>query len=78
MWAANQLADLLAKRGASMVAHLSSVICDLGGKAKLTMQVAIYVGQLTHEANQHRARDGGICADAQKLAACVRCKEEGA
>lgn len=76
MWAANQLADLLAKRGASIVAHSSSVISDLGGKAKLTRQVAIiYVGQRTHEANQHRAPEGGIDVDAQKLEACLARKK---
>ena len=56
---------------ASLVAQSSTVISGLGGKATFTRQVAVYVGQLTHEANQHRAHDGGICADAQKLEACV-------
>ena len=71
MWAANQLADLLAKKGAGMVAHSPGLIRDLAGRAKLTRQVAIYVGQLTFEANQHEAPDGSRCADAQKLEACV-------
>ena len=76
MWAANQLADLLAKKGAGMVAHSPRVISsDLAGRAKLTRQVAIYVGQLTREANQHKAADGGSCADAQKLEACVARKK---
>ena len=71
MWAANQLADLLAKKGAYLAAHPPDVICDLEGKAKLCKQVAMYVGQLAHEANQHRTHDGGSCADAQKLEVCV-------
>ena len=75
MWAANQLADLLAKKGAGMVAHPPGVIRDLAGRTKLTRQVAIYVGQLTREANQHKAADGGRCADAQKLEACVARKK---
>ena len=54
-----------------MAAHPPDVICDLEGKAKLCKQVAMYVGQLAHEANQHRTHDGGSCADAQKLEVCV-------
>ena len=54
-------------------AHSFSVIGDLGGKAKLTRQVAIHVGQL--EANQHRAYDGGIGAVAQKFEECVARKK---
>ena len=53
IWSANQLADLLAKTGANVVAHSSCVISDLGGKAKLTRRVPMYVGQLTHETNQN-------------------------
>ena len=37
--------------------------------------MAIFVGQLTFEANQHTAPDGGRCADAQKLEACVARKK---
>jgi len=75
MWAANQLADLLAKEGAGLAAHSPSVISDLLSQAKLVKQVAIYVGQLTLEANQHKRPDGICRADAQKLDACVARKK---
>ena len=58
-----------------MADHSPGFIRDLAGRAKLTRQVAIYVGQLTFGANQHTPPDGGRCADAQKLEACVARKK---
>ena len=54
-----------------MVAHSPGVMGDLVSKAKLITQVAVYIGQLTHEANQHRMLEGDVYSDAQKLVACV-------
>ena len=71
MWSANQLADLLAKRGAAQVAHSAAFIGGIASKAKLVTELAIYIGRLTHEANQHRGQDGVVYADAQRLEACV-------
>lgn len=58
VWVANELAALLAKKGASLVAQSPFLIGDLAGKAKLTTQVVVCIGQITPEANQHKTHEG--------------------
>ena len=64
---ANQLADLLPKQGAKLVAHLPAMISDLAHEVKIVTEMLVYARQFRYEANQRHVHGGAVVADAVLL-----------
>ena len=65
MWCANQMADLLAKDAAESVRHNLQTREWLTDRQKQLRELAVFVGKLTHEANNFKCGDGAILRDSE-------------
>ncbi len=63
MWAANQVADLLAKEAAESARHPLVTLEQLKDRTAQLKELAIFVGRLTYAANNHSLPDGRVGRD---------------
>jgi len=77
MWLSNQLADVLAKSGAASMRPALSERKRFHGWEKQLLELAVFLGKLTHLANDFMLPDGTVVRDSQALAARFRKKRVG-